>query len=336
MLENITIEDTIQFNSIARAIISQESQILLYDHIRRNKNLAVEVTVNSSMHLMGFVDLEELLHINRKKLHTIVPLTQFNKFVLMRNCDYQSAFEELIESKKSKKSISLKKLRNSKISTADDVTQPGTQEIICNSDGNPTFIILEIEFEKPLNEEVFVEIDMIPTMKPSSPIKQGMVSELKDNLRKKIKSQTKNLLKVYEQEGDLEKIFNKSVNGGFIVKIIDSLTVDICKIAKEQFSSFTPNNIDLTSFMCDVTSTVLNEPKIKTNSQQNILLAKIYHDLNFEERCNEIYLKRMLDENCSETSWISYGIHNLRSLKFNEASVCFEESLEVNDKSLLG
>lgn len=336
MLENITIEDTIQFNSIARAILSHESQILLYDHIRRNKKLAVEVTVDSSKHLIGFVDLEELLHINRKKLHTIVPLTQYNEIALMKNCDYPSAFEGLTESKKSKKSISLKKLRNSKNITADDTTKPGTPEIICNADGNPTFIILEIEFEKALNEEVFVEIDMIPAMKSSTPIEQGMVSELKVNLRKKIKSQTKNLLKVYEQEGDLENIFNKSVHDGFVGKILDSLAVDICEIAKEQFSSFTSNNIDLSSLMCDITSTVLNEPKIKTNCQHNKLLAKIYHDLNIEDRSNEIYLKRMFDENCSEASWISYGIHNLRSQKFNEASVCFEEGLEVKDKSLLG
>ncbi|CAO1354150.1 unnamed protein product [Diamesa hyperborea] len=247
MMENITVEDTIQFNSIARAILSHESVIFLYDHIRLNKKMAVEVTVEGK-HLIGFIDLEELIHVNRKKIHTAVPLTQFNEIALLNNCGYPSAFEGFNKSSISKKSISSKKLRNTKSSTVDDDTQPVTSEIICNAEGNPTFVILEIEFEKPLNEEVFVELDMFLAEKPGSAI----------------------------------------------------------------------------------------EPDEKSNHQRNKLLAKIYHYLKIEERSIEIYLKQMIDENCSEASWINYGIHFLRSQKFNKACVCFEECLEINDKSLMG
>ena len=337
MMENITIEQSIQFNSIARAILAHDSVIFLYDHIRQNKKMAVEVTVDGK-HLIGFIDLEKLLHVNRKKIHAVVPLTQFNEIALLNNCGYPSAFEGFNKSSISKKSISSKKLRNTKSSTADDITEPISSEMICNANENPTFVVLEIKFVKPLNEEVIVEVDMLHAKKPRNPIEQDMNCKHKEMFKKKIKEQTRNLLKVYDQEGDLDNILNRSVNDGFVVTIIDSLTADICEIAKEQSNSMNSYNIEhlLSSLMCDVTSTVLNDPKIETNHQRNKLLAKLYHDLNIEERCNEIYLKLLFDENCSEASWISYGIHYLRSQKFNEASVCFEESLEMNDKSLLG
>ncbi|CAO1330953.1 unnamed protein product [Diamesa serratosioi] len=340
MLENITIEDTIQFNSIARVILSRESVLFLYDHIRNNKKLAVEVIVDER-HLIGFVDLEELVHVNRKKIHTVVPLTQFTDIALQNNCGYSSAFGELGESKKprtSKKSVSMKKFSSFRTSTADD-TEVVSPEILSNADGNPTFLILEIGFQKPLNEEVPVEIENLLPNKSDSHIKrQGVKYHLKDNFRMKIKAHTKNLFKVYEQEGNLEKIFSKTVSNGFIGKFLDSLMVDICEIAKEEFNSFSlkSNEHFLSTLMCDITSMVLNETKIESDNQTNKLLAKVYYELNMKERSNNIFLKRMLDENCSEASWISYGIHNLRSLNFNEAYVCFEESLAINNRSLLG
>ena len=341
MLEKITIEDTIKFNSIARAILSHESVSFLYDHIRRNKKLAIEVTVDEK-HLIGFIDLEELVHVNINKIRTVVPLTQFNEFTFIMNCGaYSSAFEEKIESKKSlnsKKNISLKKIQN----FAND-TQAVTSEILYNSEGNPMFVILEIELQKPLNEEVFLEIDMFRHPDNSiSSFKQVVKCQLKENIRNKIKFQTKNLLKIYEQEGDLENIFNTTVNNGYVGKIVDSLMVDIYELAKDQFNSSTSNNNNnnnghlLSTLMCEMKSTVLNEPKIESDHHTNKLLAKIYYELNIKDRSNDIFLKRLLNENFSEASWISYGIHNLRSQKFNEANVCFEESLQINNRSLLG
>lgn len=299
----------VRIDKIMRIILLNESKNFLKNHIRREMKIAIEL-MHDNRHMIGYANAEDLLHVERKRVQVAIPLFEFNYEVMMRECGYDSSWNK-------SKSINL---------MSDEIPQEIPVQDEC---GRKSFIVVELELEKPFNEELYEDSRIDLASEVNALTKENKLTSLRENLQKF----ARNLLK--DESNPLNAILN-AINNGRFQQIKDSLMPSFYELTKdflepnENFEDFRIN------FQCKLTSEMTNERKIFCEDQRKILLAKFYQALGMEAEADEILLQEITKNVESEVSWLNCGIHYMKRECYEKAIVCIDEVLRINEISSIG
>lgn len=319
--------------SMGRVILSNETNDFLKRHIENSSKLAVEI-MHDNDHLTGFVDLQELLCDNRKRVRSVVPLKKFNQSEFQQQCHYESVFFK-------PKKISKREGKKSSRSTAaiipqipEESNEHITEPIFLNEDCLEVFMILEFEVEKAFNEKAPKELsDQLLLETPQETFE--IISEEKvDECVKKLQVMTKNIFKIYGHECSINEIEEKMIKDGYFEAFEDQMLPYLCDLKSyEANQSFEDFHADV---LCRLSSTAFNKNCLEEKPKQDEhLKAQLYDWLQMDKKADEIYL-RQIYENRNEKCWIDYAIHQLRRENVNKALACIDEAKFINPISLLG
>lgn len=348
----------LMLNAVERIILPADTDNFLKTHIRKSMKIAFEV-MNGEDHLIGFIEAEELLHVGRKRKSAVVPLVRFDRLTLMNKCGYESVFfkpKTAAKAKSTRKGGLNKKATESSMSEVD----VEAQEIpYLNGDCQPVFVVVDLELEKPLNEEVWEDsrgmlevladpevgiahlnfTEIIPKVKADHleenfEIEQPQKLEI---LKKNLLMVTRNIFEIYDREPEVNKIVQRMLRDGYFDQVENQLLPDICAFQALSVHSTALSAIDdfdefRADLWCKMTSDVLNKNCEDETDQK--LLAQMLSMLGECEKANEIYLRGIQQKN-DETSWVDYAIHNLRQEKLSRASVCADKAISCNAISLI-
>lgn len=330
-------DDQVMLRNIVRIILSNETNKLLQSHIKKSLKLSVEIMVGDG-HFLGFIDLEELLIVGRKRIRASVPLIRFANLLLTSNSDCQSVFakpKSILKARKAKKDTDRKSV---KTASSEATEAEEAQEVpFLNAEGKQVFIVVEVELEKPINVEVYEDSheQLLPARSSQTEPKLSQLEKLK-SFGKDLQLVTKNIFKIYDQESDVNKITSKMLNDGYFTAIENHLLPAICEIGKEKLSIDDDFDGFRADFMCQLTSQVINEnSEPLMDKKRKLLMAKVYDFFDMEEKSNEVFLQ-LIHEDSSEQNWIHYAVHNLRKEKFSKALACIDEALKLNQISIVG
>lgn len=215
-----------------RIVLLNENRIFLYNHIRRDMKIAIEL-MHNNRHMIGFVDAGELLHVARKRVCVAVPLFEFNNEVMILKCGYESSW---IKSKSARL-------------MSDEILQEIPVLDVC---GRKSFIVLKLELEKPLNDEVYENTREDLTMEVKALVNEYKIANLRENLQ----IFTRNLL---ECELNPSKAFLNAISNGKLSQIKDQLLPSFRELIKDfqqpnkNFKEFSIN------FQCKLTSELINK-----------------------------------------------------------------------------
>ena len=333
--EEIFVKDLdiqLKINAIGRIALSNETNQFFHGHIKKSRRMAVEVMTGDN-HLMGFIDLNDLLLVGRKNLRTVVPLWLFNNITFMKNCSYPSVFKPNKVTKERKPKKEKKKLGTKSSSTASLINSSTNfseiQEVpFMNDCGQQVFIILELELEKPLNVEIYEDShESLLTKLSTKPVESdaGNQEKLK-NFKKRLHLISKQILETYK-EPDVEKIVKKMISDGYFQVVEDHLITQLGYIQPFGIT----NKDDLT---CHLSSKLLNYDFVDERTHQN-LMAKVYKVMDMEINADRIILRQIKANSCEET-WNNYAVHTLRKEKFSKAIACIEKGMTYNQQSIIG
>jgi tetratricopeptide (TPR) repeat protein len=327
----------IPLNAIGRIVLTEESNKLLHKHVRKSMKIAVEV-MSGGNHFIGFIDAEDLNQVGRKKLRCVVPLKTFNTQTLAKNCNYSSVFyrpKSILKSRKSKKELD----RKSFLATISESPDECEEVSVTNKDGEPVFIVVELELEKPFNEEIYEDASeqLIFDDRDEKCDEPVISQKLKlESFRRNLETVIKNVSNIYGKETEVSETVSRMISDGYFASIEDHLLPEITSIGLEKFKPSDDFNESRDSFMCEITSHVLNAGKTRdVDRSQKILLAQVFEFLGLEQKSEEIFLKLIFQNDCQE-NWIAYAVHNLRKEKFNKTVVCIEETGKRCSISLIG
>lgn len=272
---------------------------------------AVELMHNNE-HMIGFIDAaEELLHVERRRIRVVIPLYKFNNEVMLKRCGYESSLLSLSKSRGSKE------MRNE-------------YEAILNDCGDESFIVVELELEKALNEEIYEDSRealtspyQVIALKCSD--SDEKISSLKRELQGVVEMMVDKKLNVFDA------ISNAEIKHKLIPQFLHLTTINS--------SSSSPPTIDANLF-CKLSSKLLNENRTShaplMNDQRKLLLAKFYEALGMGEKADEILLQEIVKNRESEKVWINCAIHYMRRQCYDKSTVCIDEVLRINEISFLG
>lgn len=335
LLSNLRNQMTL--NVVARVILTERTKTFFHDHLKKMLKVAVEVMIGDE-HLMGFIIPSELMHVGRKRIRAFVPLLKFNNDLLLKNCASESVFvKPKSMERKSKKEADKKKLNLKVVSLLSlknnltDIDQ--VQEIpYLNEECQQVFIIVELELEKPLNEEIHED-----SHEELLPDKLSITSELPnaprktlENFRNQLDLVTKNIFKIYDKETDVNKITAKMIADGYFTMFEDHLLGEL-KLNLPSEESFEEFKSDA---MCQLTSKVLNIDCHVQNESDLILMAKLLSFMGMQKESDEIFLRRIHKNKC-EHNWIDYAVHSLKNENISKALACIDKALSHNPHSII-
>lgn len=259
--------------------------------------------------MIGFIGAEELTHVGRKSVRVAVPLFEFNYEVMMNKCGYESSW-----------------IKSKGIDLMSDETP------VLDECGRRSFVVVELELEKPLNEEVYENSREDHTAGVNALVSGHKITNLGENLR----AFARNLL-----TGELNpsQALLRAISNGKLAQIKKQLLPSVSALAREfiepneKFEEFKVN------FQCKLTSKLMNEQENKlsiTNDQRKQLQAKFYQALGMEAEACEIFLQEITKNIDSEVAWLNCGVHFMRRQCYEKAAVCIDEVLRVNEISFIG
>lgn len=250
-----------RIDTIMRILLLNESKNFFHNHIRRDMKIAIEL-MHNNRHMIAFVDAEDLLHVARKRVHVAVPLFEFNYELMMKKCGYESSW---IKSK----SVSL---------MSDEIPQ----EIpVLDECGRESFIVLELELEKPLNDEVYENTREDLTSEVNALASEHKIANLRENLQIFARS-------LLTDEKNLSKALVNAISSGSFVKIKEQLFPTFRELTKdfqqpnENFEEFQVN------FQCKLTSKLINE------EQKNLQVTDDQSKVDFLRRKELFTDKKMM------------------------------------------
>lgn len=337
LLSNLRNQMTL--NTVARVILPERTKTFFHDHVKKMLKVAVEVMIGKE-HLMGFVNLSELMHVGRKKIRAFVPLLKFNNDLLLKNCTSESVFAKAKDmERKSKKEADKKKVKSktasSMLSLKNNLTDIDQVAEIpyLNEQCQQVFIIVELELEKPLNEETHEDSheELLPDkLSITSAISDAPRKSL-ENFREQLDLVTKNIFKIYDKETDVNKITARMIADGYFTMVEDHLLgkLNLDLPSKKNFEEFKSDA------MCQLTSKVLNIDCYVQNESNLILMAKVFSYMGMQKESDEIFLRRIYKIQCEQT-WIDYAVHSLKNEKFSKALACIDKALSHNPHSIIG
>jgi tetratricopeptide (TPR) repeat protein len=302
--ESIKSCDELRINTLMRSMLPHDACCLFREHVRGLNRIAIEIEWKGR-HIFGLIDCEELLHVNRKRIRQAVPLYEFHASVFKRHCSYESVFR-----------------RNSKPSEDGDGTRDLKEIPAVGENGQQMLMVVEIELNKPLNEEI---IEEIPTSMGDNSNK-FQKNHSWEQFRREILLTSRRLI---EKHGGIEvnKIIEKVISSGDFSQIQNHLASKILELEKNFGSS--------AHFKSHLTSYVVNNTK-KKDDDDKLLLANIYAVLNLSDEAEELLLSAIADDRDSEKLWTDFAIFNAREENFDKMSVGIDKVLKINEKSLLG
>lgn len=263
-----------------RIMLSSESTNFLHNHIRCEKKIAVEVMHNNAQ-MIGFINAEELLHVGRKRIRLAVPLVELDNETMMRDCGYEGG-------------TCLKSRVKSEIK----------REI---ASANKSFIVVEMELEKPLNEEVFENLQEIPKSAVES---VNHAEEKVSCLRKNLQAIVRNLL---ASELSPQEVLQRAVDDGNFVQIKAQLLPLFHELAADMTEALGDSEGDFqANFLCEITSKVLHVSTPPVDDQRKILAAKFYDALAMETEAEQIFLREIVQNRENEVAWMNCGIYYTR------------------------
>lgn len=328
-------------NAIGRVILLSDTNKLFRNHLKKSLKVAMEVMIDGN-HLMGFFDPSDLLHVERKTVRAVVPLLYFNNLSLLQNCNHSSAFTTSTSTKSSvrkskKEAVKKKSTKTSSVSSLvhqSFETEKVSEVPYLNKCGQQVFIIVDLELEKTLNPEVFEDSheDLWGTSSPGKPIQSDAENSDKfSNFKKQLLLVSRNILKTYNKEPDVDKIVMSMISDGQYEVIENHLIAEMDPIAPTYVCNFDDVKDDL---VCQLSSKVLNSG-FENDKNHQTFLAKVYEALGMEERSDRIFLQYIRENSCEDT-FINYGVHNLRKEKFSKALACIEKAMTYNEISITG
>lgn len=329
-------------NAIQRTILTAESNTFLRKYINESMQLSVEVMCGET-HLVGFINAEELLHVERKRLRCVVPLQSYTAETLTANCNYSSVLykpKSILKARKSKKSIDRRSFLDTVCETVTDVFEETYSKL--SDVPIKTFVVIEFELENPLNPEIFEDSTQQLVFEDDDQ-SQDKIEDNDDawntnieSLRKKLQNVTKNIFNIYGKEAKLAETVNKMLNDGFFTCIEDYLLPDICALGCERFSVHENFKEFRENFLCEIASCVLNSKIPKTlNKVSKLQLARVYDFLGMPEVAEDIYFDLSSIDNSAD-SWIDCGIFYVRKESFKSAVACTMEVGKKHSISFLG
>lgn len=305
---------SVNINTMMRVILLPETAKFLHNHVRGGLKIAFELKHNDK-HMMGFIDAnEELLHVDRKRVKTVVPLYVLNNEVMMKKCGYEGGFMF-----KSRGKSEVKR----------DVSD---EEIpILNDCEKQSFIVVELELSKPLNEEIYEDSRETLTYEVNALTSDEKISCLRGNLRAIVRV-------LLTSELNPSRALLNSISSGELAQIKDKLLPQIRELAADFLN---PNELlgeDFkANFCCKLTSKILNEEQTPLmDDKSKLLLAKFYEALAMRAEADRILLQEIVKNRESETAWMNSGILYMRRQCYDKASVCIDEVLRINEFSFLG
>lgn len=292
--------NALNINVMMRMILTNESSEFLRNHIRSGMKIAVEVMHNNE-HMIGFINAEELLHIERKRIRKVVSLFKFNNEVMMRNCGYDSNLFK---------------------SSGEFEALP-----ILDENGKQSFIVVEVELTKPLNEEIYEDSREEALTRKVDSDKDEKFSFLRESL----KAISRNLLM---SELNPSKALLNAISNGELEQIKEKLVPQF----RELTSDFMKANELFEESLCKFSSKLLNEKLSSSllDDQKKTLLGKFYEALGMRVESDRIVLGEIVKNRDSETAWLNSGVHYMRRECYEKAIVCIEEALRLNEVSFVG
>lgn len=323
-------------NKLIRIIMSKESKQNFHNHIKNNLKIAIEVK-SGEEHLIGFINLGELLQVGRKKNRSLVPLLKFSNELLIKLCGYQSVFFKPNfppNERKSKKLSEMKKVKTkvaskSSLKIEQETINPVLEVLHMNKECQQVFIIIDLEFEKPLNEEVYE--DSSEKLILDKPLNSSVTqNESQEKFHTTLDLITKNIFKIYDKETEVEKIITKMISDGYFSVVEDHLLneMKLPSSSNENFADFKSDVI------CQLASVSLNRDHDGKKSDP-MIAAKVFNYLRMEKQSDEIFLLRLHKNQC-EQNWIDYAVDSLRKEKFGKALVCVDKAINCNSLSIIG
>lgn len=306
----------LNINKMMRIILSTETAKFLHNHIRTGMKIALELMHNDE-HMMGFINTEELLHVDRKRVRAVVPLYKFNNEVMMKKCGYDSGFMF--------KSRAKSNLRR-------DVSEE--EFPILNDCEKQSFIVVELELSKPLNEEIYEDSREALACEVNALTSDEKISCLRKDLRAIVKA-------LLTSELNPSRALLNAISNGEFAQIKDKLLPQIYELATD-FAD--PNELfDEKEFQmnihCKLTSKILNEQLTFVplmDDKSRMLLAKFYEALTMRAEADRILLQEIVKNRESETAWMNSGIQYMRRQCYDKATVYIDEVLRINEVSFLG
>lgn len=307
----------VNINTMMRIILLAETAKFLHNHVRSGLKIALELMHNDE-HMMGFIDAnEELLQVDRKRVRSVVPLYKFNNEVMMLKCGYESGCVFKSRSKSDMKR---------------DVSN---EEIpILNDCGKQSFIVVELELSKPLNEEIYEDSREALTFQVNALTSDEKISCLRKDLRAIVRA-------LLTSELNPSRALLNAITQGEFSQIKDKLLPQIQELAVDFADSKELDGEEFQmNFHCKLTSKILNEEHtlvpLLMDDERKLLLAKFYEALTMRTEADRILLEEIV-KNCeSERAWMNSGIQYMRRQCHNKATICIDEVLRINEVSFLG
>lgn len=317
-------------NAIGRIVLPVETAKFFHDHIKKLLKIAIEITIGER-HFIGFIDATELLHVGRKLVRVAVPLWIFNNLILMKNCNYPSAFEfnPIPNARRSKRKSHHRNSGTKTYSSATlakdllDNSEISEEIPLMNKCGQQVFIIVELDLEKPLNEEIYEDShEKLLTNTSSLNCTEHKISDQVklETFKKQLALVIKHIRNIYDKEKEVDKIVTKMISDGYFRVICHTLG---------HIKSELPNFDEL-----QLSSSILNRNFV-VDMNREIFQAKVYQALGMDDASNEIFLRQIYENSC-EDSYIHYAIHNLRKEKFSKCLVCIDKAMTFNEQSIIG
>jgi hypothetical protein len=272
-----------------RIILSSESANFLLNHIRCEKKIAVEV-MHNNVQMIGFIDAEELLHVGRKRVRLVVPLSELDSETMMKKCGYESTC--------------LKTRVKSEIKS--EIVESPKQ----------SFIVIEMELDKALNEEIFEDSREILNCS----VDVADVEEKFSFLRRNLQAIVRNLL---ANQTSPQKALQKAVEDGNFGRIKNKLLPQFHELAANMAVVGDTEEELQANFLCKFTSKVLHVERScsPTDDQRKILAAKFYDALTMETEAEQIFLREIVQNRKNEVAWMNCGIYYMRKQYYDKVRI---------------
>lgn len=214
--------------------------------------------------------------------------------------------------------------------------EQATEVSFLNDECQQVFIIIELELEKPLNEEVYEDshVKLLPDELQMTSIETSIVPDIissatLESFRKCLHSVTKSIFNIYGSETDVNKIVTKMITEGDFStvegQLLDELKLNLS--SDVNFEEFKPD------FMCQLTSKMLNKTNVQSETEL-LMMAKVFDFMGMKKQSDEIFLLRIHKSQC-EQNWIDYAVHSLRKEKFSKAFACTEKAISYDPLSII-
>ena len=162
-------ENDLSINVLSRVLFNTEAVHNFKSLVDKSKQFVIELKIDDE-HLMGFTELDELIHVGRKRIRKLIPLFKFDIDNFKERTDCESIFFKPPPPVKGKKSKEAAQKKNLKRKTLESESQTNSKDEVVveqielnelipfvNECCKQFFVVVELEFEKALHDEVFYD-----------------------------------------------------------------------------------------------------------------------------------------------------------------------------------